>query len=172
MIMKKRYVVCICLVVILSAFSFLVLQLSAVNSPPGLEEVQLIFDNNREDILLIASFLIDSGYDNIYISDSSGQVKADFVDLAISDDRVCHAIDHLLTEGTFIEISKLGGTISLLQWTGPRDIGCGVLYSANVEESIDQEWLTELTPLSEAHWFSYVSDYNAWRNGKRASLPG
>lgn len=168
--MKKRYVVCICLVVILLLFSFLVLQLSAVNSPPSLEEVQLVFDDNREDILLVASFLIDSGYDNIYISDSSGQVKADFADLAISDDRVCHAMDRLLKEGTFIKISKMGGTISFLQWTGPRDIGCGIIYSTNIEEGIDQEWWTELAPLSDTHCFYYVSDYNAWRNGERASL--
>lgn len=168
--MKKRYVVCTCLILILLVFPFLVIQLSTINSPPSLDEVQLFFDNNREDILLIASFLIDSGYDNIYISDSSAQVKADFVDLAISDDRVCNAIDHLLKGGTFSEISKLGGTISFLQWKGPRDIGCGVIYSTNIEKSIDNEWLTELSPLSDTHWFYYVSDYNAWRNGERASL--
>ena len=150
---------------------FLAIGFSAVNTPPGLDEVQSIFDKNREDILLLTSFLIESDCDKIYIADSSAQIKADFTDLAISDDRVCNAIDHLLKKGTFIKISKLGGTISFLQWTGPRDIGCGVIYSTNLEESIDKEWLTELSPLSDTHWFYYVSDYNAWRNGQRASLP-
>ena len=123
-----------------------------------------------EDILAIVSYVYKSGYHDMYISDSTGQAYADFTTVSISDNDVCNAIRRLFKNNTYLQISKMDQTISFLQWTGLRDIGCGILFSKNVEESIESEFITELVPLSEKDWFYYVSDYNAWRIGERATI--
>ena len=167
--MKKRYIVTfLVLAVILLVVA--ITKFPSINTPPSVTTVQQCFDENREDILLIVSFMKNSGFEDVYITDSSGQAFADFTTLKISDNGVCNAICRLLETDIYMHISKMDRTFTFLQWTGLSDIGCGIVYSQDIEESIDREFITELVPLSDECWFYYVSDYNAWRNGERASL--
>lgn len=166
----KKYFSAVCVVMMAVILSFLCISCSDLNTPPEKKTVQQVFDEHYEDIMLLFSFMEASEYNHISISDASGTIFADFSHVQIQDNDVCNAIEHLLKKGPYIKIAKLDGTISMLQWTGLQDIGCGVLYSQNIEESIEVEFVTELIPLSEDGWFYYVSDYNAWRVGQRASI--
>lgn len=166
----KKYFRVICASMVAVILSSLCIGCSGLNTPPDKNTVQQVFDDHYEDIMLLVSFMETSGYKDIIISDASGTIFADFSHLQIQDSDVGNAIEHLLKKGPYIKIAKLDGTISMLQWTGLQDIGCGVLYSENIEESIDVEFVTELIPLSEEGWFYYVSDYNKWRVGQRASI--
>ena len=148
----------------------LMTNLLSINTPPATDTVQKCFDENREDIFLLVSFMNKLGFNDIYISNTSGQVIADYSTLEFTNNEVCNAICRLLENKKYIRISKMGQTISFLQWTGLRDVGCGIIYSEDIEESIDREFLTDLVPLSDEGWFYYISDYSAWRNGERASL--
>lgn len=166
--MKKRNGMIMLAVIIM--FLFFVPKFTSIDTPPSVNFVQTCFNENREDILAIVSYVYKSGYHDMYISDSTGQAYADFTTVSISDNDVCNAIRRLFKNNTYLQISKMDQTISFLQWTGLRDIGCGILFSKNVEESIESEFITELIPLSEKDWFYYVSDYNAWRIGERATI--
>lgn len=140
----------------------------SANTPPDLRRVQAVFDENREEIQLVTTYLMESGYDSVYISDSGQRIMADFSPLTISDSDVSDAIRKLFASGKYKQINKIGGTVVFLQWTGPCDIGCGALFSRNLEESIEDQWLTTVCPMEDAQWFYYVSDYNAWKSGVRA----
>ena len=157
------------IVTIVLIFFFFVMKLFSANTPPDKYAVQNSFDENKDDFLLITSFLQNSRFDDIYISDSGGQVIADLTSLHISNDEVCNAILRLFESGTCMRINKMDTTISFLQWVGLHDSGCGIIYSENIGESIEREWLTEVIPLEEENWFYYISDYNAWRRGERAT---
>lgn len=162
--------------VFLSVVGFALLVLLAktisdsVNTPPDLRQVQAVFDENQEEIRLVTTYLMESGYDTVYISDSGQRIVADLSPLTISDADVSGAIRKLFASGKYKQIDKLGETVIFLQWTGPCDIGCGALYSRDIEESIEGAWLTTVCPMKDAQWFYYASDYNAWRNGVRASV--
>lgn len=140
------------------------------DTPPDADALQQCLDENQENIRLITSFLLTSGYTDVFISNSSGQVSADFATLEITDIEVYNSISYLLENRIFQEIDKMGQSVFFLRWIGVRDVICGVMYSENVDKAVESELLTEIAPLSYDGWFYYVSDYNAWRNGVRASV--
>ena len=169
--MKRIYISCLIAAIVLMLF-FFVLILHSVNTPPDVHAVQNGFDENKDDFLLITSYLKNSQFDDIYISDSSGQVIADRSSSHISNEEVFHAILNLFESDTCVQINKMDTTINFLLWVGVHDIGCGIVYSENINESIEREWLTEVIPLEAENWFYYISDYNAWRRGERATIKG
>lgn len=151
-----------------------------INTPPSVDTVQEQFVNNLDDINAVVSFMQSSGYEGFFIQDSSGTASffiQDSTELAssgsrtiqIQDNEIRSAIKHLFHNRNYLDISKIGNTVTLLQWRGACDVGCGIIYTNNVEESINTEFVTELIPISEDGWYYYVSDYNAWRNGQRGS---
>lgn len=167
--MKRSYISCIITTFVVMLF-FFVLKLYSVNIPPDVHAVQCSFDENKDDFLLITSYLQSTQFDDVYISDSSGHVIADRTSSYISNDEVCHVIFRLFESDTCKQINKMDTTISFLLWVGLQDVGCGIVYSEDIENSIEREWLTKVIPLEDENWFYYISDYNAWRRGERATL--
>lgn len=162
--MRTRCYSCVmCMVMILS----LLTGCFGCNIPPDISEVQQRFQNNREAIQTIVEYMIDTGYEDIYVLDSSGAILVGPKEMKIDNEAVCAAIKQLLENGEYIDVDKEGNTIYFEQWRGIRDIGCGIAYSINGVDTPEVQFMTELAPLSEGGWFYYVADYNSWRNGKR-----
>ena len=146
-------------------FLLVVLFLSACanyNTPPDLDYVQKHFKSNLADISTIVGYMIDSEYENIYITDTTGTMLADLNRVEIDDPDVTDAVNRILK--TYVMIDKIGNTIYLLQWKGVRDIGCGIAYTIDGINKPQIQFATELIPLAEDGWFYYVSDYNKWRS--------
>ena len=136
------------------------------NTPPKQEDVQRHLWDNWSEIQTIVDFMVDSGYEDVYIMDASGEVTADLEKITITDETVLDAISALISEGNYYSIAKSGNTIKLLQWRGIRDIGCGLAYSINGTDLPDVQFCTTLTPLIEPGWYYYVADYNKWRSSR------
>ena len=165
---KLLYLPCTLLV----AFLFCLCLKSCFPVRPSFESIETHFRNNYEDIQIIVEFISGSTYNSVFINTSDGTMLADLETLEIEDENVKKAIKRLLG-GTFVRerqyysVSMSGNTIWLLQWKSPQDVGCGVTYSINKTDIMDaMDYITELVPLSEAGWYCYVDDYNAWRTGK------
>jgi hypothetical protein len=137
-----------------------------VNSPPSVSYVQKRYQEHSEDIQVIIDFLSSSDYEDVYISDSAGTMLADLNEVLIEDPSASKAIDNIIDAKAYQHINKNGNTISLLQWKGIRDIGCGIAYTINGIDAPEIEFATQIIPLSDDGWFYYVSDYNAWRNSQ------
>lgn len=136
------------------------------NSPPTLAEVEAQYEAYSADIRCVAEFLSVSDYEDIFISDASGTMLADLERLHIEDKAVVDAVRRLLDKGGYRHISKRGNTISMLQWTGLRDIGCGIACSIQKADTPEVEFVTELIPMHAGGWYYYVSDYETWRNAQ------
>jgi hypothetical protein len=141
------------------------------SKPPDVRSVEEQIQENYSDIQSIVRFMIERGYDDVYISDTNGTMLSDLTRVTIADEAVYTAITKLISSGEYIHFSKIGNTIRILQWRGMQDIGCGIAYSINRIELPKVQYVTELVPLNEDGWYYYVADYNSWRNGKRATLP-
>lgn len=89
---------------------------------------------------------------------------ADLEHIPIENRAVFAAVNTIIDKGLYRNINKNGDTISLLQWTGLRDIGCGIACTINGENTPEIEFVTQLVPMSDNGWYYYVSDYNVWRN--------
>ena len=149
-----------------------ILLTGCLSSPPDAESVDARFQNNYEDIQIVVDFVIDSEYQDIHINTTDGMMWADFETVEISNEEVNSAINRLLGRSfwgdrQYLAIYKSGHTISLPQWSGPQDNGCGVACYITEVMLPRIEYCTELTPLSQTGWYYYVDDYNAWRVGKR-----
>ena len=155
-------VAAVCLILIAAAYP-------ALNTPPDAAAMERYVDENWEDIQVLLSFLQTSGYTDVYISAPDKPVFADFRSIEISDSQTCEAVGRLMKRNAFRQIDKMDGNVFFLKWVGLQDIGCGVMYAENPEEAIEQEFLTEVVPLPYEGWYYYVSDYNAWRSGRRAT---
>jgi len=139
------------------------------NTPPDLSVIQAKFDENKDDIELVISSAEFSQYDDLYFSEPNGEALSGLRRIPIQNTEVCEAINRLLKKGNYENINKKGEGVCLLQWSG-MDIGCGIIFSDNIEKSIDDFWLTEVKPMSDDGWYYYVSNYNDWRVGRKASV--
>ena len=129
-----------------------------VNSPPGVTNVQKRYQEHSEDIQVIIDFLSSSDYEDVYITSSAGTMLADLNEVSIEDSSVSKAIDNIIDAKAYQHINKNGNTISLLQWKGIRDIGCGIAYTINGIDAPEIEYATQMIPLSDDGWYYYVSD--------------
>jgi hypothetical protein len=136
------------------------------SSPPSIKFVQNHYQEYSEDIQIILNFMLSFDYEDIYILDNGGTLLADLTEVAIDDKEVSNAIDRLFTSRAYYHIIKNGDTIYLLQWKGLRDVGCGIAYSINENDTPEIEYVTQLVPFSDDGWFYYVSDYAEWHNTK------
>ncbi len=132
-------------------------------TPPSTDLVDQRFNENIANIEIIISFMEHSGYEDIYINDTSGTMLADLETVEIPDEAVKNAVEHLLGKGLYRSIDKIENTVFLLQWAGSMDLGCGIAYSINNTDPPEVQYMTQLLPLSQAGWYYYVSDFNAWR---------
>lgn len=134
-----------------------------LDTPPSISSIQGIFDDNYNDIRTAATFMTNSGYEDVCISDINGTMFADFSHVSINDDDAFEAIKQLIKDEGFIQICKIGNTIWFQQWDGIRDISCGIAFSINGIDDPEVQYTTELLPLDENGWFYYVADYELWR---------
>lgn len=162
--MKKVNTAILFLLALMSLTVMALIRCSDNNIPPSVAMVQDCYREHAEDIQTIVDFLSSLEYEDIYITDNNGKMLADLTRIQIEDQSVSNAIDRILDSKAYQHINKNGNTISLLQWKGIRDIGCGIAYSVNGTNSPEIEFVTQLTPLSDDGWYYYVSDYNTWRN--------
>ena len=149
---------CICLLLPLTLSGCVIFSV-----PPSVSSVDQRLRDNCSDIQIIVDFMVNSGYEDIYINDTSGKMLADLVWTDISDETVSTAVYRLLVNDAYQSISKIRSTIILRQWKGLQDIGCGIACSINALEMPEIEYMTELVPLSTEGWYYYVDDYNKWR---------
>ena len=161
--MKKSLIIALTLLIavlfIIPMFGHYVL-----NTPPSINAVRNQFLSNKDEINVIVEYMIDSGYEDIYISSADGFMLADLVEIKIHDEECGAAIKKLIQGNEYIHIAKNSNTIYFLQWRGLKDIGCGITYSINRTDAPEIQFATELVPLFDDGWFYYMSDYNRWRS--------
>lgn len=161
--MKKNKAAYLCVFLLVCILLLVTLNHKSSNYPPSIESVQKQYYEHSEDIQIIIDFLLSVNYEDIFIRENDGWMLADLNSVPIDEEKVCMAIDRLLTNRAFYHIVKNGNTIYLLQWKGIRDVGCGIAYSINGINNPEIEYVTQLVPLSNDGWFYYVSDYEEWR---------
>ena len=151
--MRLKLIICLSLLTLLTGCR-------ALNTPPSVADIQQSFENNHHYLFEVVDYLTTSGYENVYILNLDGTMQADLSRISVPDDIEAQVLG-LLKSGACTQICKIGETVSFLCWTGPQDIGCGIVYSADTPYV---QFMTQCVPLSIDGWYYYVSDYNTWRN--------
>ena len=145
-----------------------VLLIICFSNPPNVSSIERCFESNYNDIQIVVKFMENSNYASISIKENDGTMRADLTTVTIEDKGVRDAVERLLGPyGDYHNIYKYRNTITISQWKGLTDIGCGIAYSINETDTPYVEFATVLKPLNRAGWYYYVDDYNAWRTGKR-----
>ena len=140
-------------------------------SLPSVTYTQQCFQENKEDVLVVVNYLVNSKYADVFIRDSyvnnaQCEMLADLEIVCISDPKVCMALKSLLERDFYKTISKSGNTINFLQWSNSFGVSCGVAYSINGKDLPDIQFGTEVIALSDKAWYYYIDDYNMWRSLK------
>ena len=125
--------------------------------------IKKTFENNYENIQIVVDFLMDSGYENVYIDESNGLMWADFSTISIENNNVLTAVNALLENNTYVRISKNENSIVFSQWESDQNKGCGIAFSINGVDKPKVDFMIELKTLSKSGWFYYYSDYEEWR---------
>ena len=138
----------------------------------GMHEMKLDFQENRESILIVRDYFVDSRHERISYPSRLGESGmlwsgATFSYVAISDENVETAINRLLSKG-YRQVVKRDGFISFTRW-GNTGAGVGVVYSIGgaIPCSTAIQFLIELEPLTEDGWFYFEVHYNTYRTRLR-----
>lgn len=130
--------------------------------PINKEGMEKNFQKDGKYIFTVNEYLVNSKYDDIYISSTmeSGEMSNAGTPVKIDDVEVVTAINTLKQRGYSV-IGKDGNTIYFQRWSN-LDNGRGIAYSINGKEPTLQ-FLTKSEPLTEPNWYYYEEDYNEWR---------
>ncbi len=138
----------------------------AFNSPPNKDKVEQYLQMNRDNILIITEYLINSEYSEIFIQNDHHERGVMFTgletgDVQIDDAEVFDAIGELFKKTKSGVIDKTENTIHIQIWSN-LDNGRGIAYSIDGKEP-SLNFLTKSEPLSVKDWYYYEEDYNEWR---------
>lgn len=140
--------------------------------PPDLEQMEVNFQENKEQIFIVRDYLVGLDYEIVSIDwfNFGGTMFAGLEHGRISIDNkvVTDAIYHLHQNGYYV-IGKGGDGIRFLNWR-TRNHGRGIVYSMHGNTPTESDGLTFLTriePLSEEGWYYFVVDFHVWRSRNR-----
>jgi hypothetical protein len=126
------------------------------------------FNKNKADMLLVANFLVNSGYDSIYIPDfdksCTMSVFSEHTDVTVDDSEVAAAINRLINWRGYRVISKGENVVNFFRW-GNKVNYRGVVFSIDGEipDEASFTFLTHIEPLTEPDWYYYEEDLNEWK---------
>ena len=126
------------------------------------ESAEKNYQKDKESLLLISNYFIDSKYDDIYVplSLESGVISVDGQHIKIEKMEVIQAIDALKRKGYSV-IGKEDNTIYFQKWSN-LDAGRGIAYSLDGKQ-ITLQFLTKFEPLSE-------ENFNEWEKLQEESI--
>ena len=145
-------------------------------TPLTKKEMENDFKKNKDNILLVTNYLIDSGYNDICIhkykfdginipnaKTGDTMFASGYGNVAIGNQQVIDAIDILLHQKGYGVITRDGNIICYQRSTIFRSYSSGIAYSIDNSEPEWWEMLTKLEPLSEqSGWYYYEEDNNEW----------
>lgn len=157
----------LCAAMLLTGCSFSVV----ASEPLSVEEIEDWFEDNQQEILTIVNYLTDKPADDIYIDGPNEEVFSDFDYVTINDPEVKVCVERLWEHGCR-SVTKMTNrnAISFKIWS--RFVGeawGGIAFSLDGENLPEEQYCTQLQPLSEDGWFYYVAEYNLWRVQQRES---
>lgn len=137
--------------------------------PPDIETANRVYVEYRDEINLIADYLINAEYEYILIADhiEDGFMYADYEDVAITDERVVSAIDELLEQRVFDSFTKKGRSVTMLM-IFIYDVANDSHIEYNIGRTIDglgkpwRECVTELIPMDDEGWYFIICDHEAY----------
>ena len=119
------------------------------------KKMQDIFKKDYEKLNVVAEFICESQYDNIYIVE-----KEDITDLVIGDKKIIDAFEWINDNGYDV-ISRENNTIYFQRWSN-LDSGRGICYVIDGEIPTLQ-FMTRYEKLDKEKWFYYEEDFNEWK---------
>ena len=162
---RKRRILTVCVsLVIIVAISFGLMHWAFDKlTPLDKDKAERYFNRDKEDIMLITQYFVKSGYSNILINDTNGNMSIGYTCIKINDETVKKAVNNLIDKRGYISIQRTDNTISFAMWCRLSDVSRGIAYSIDKEHEPTLEYLTELEPLEENGWYYYEDDFNEWR---------
>jgi len=179
---KINYVIVCCVGFVLMVTFPVGYFFSIMASPwQGIRQMEEDYNKNKECIILVKDYLIQSEFSSVSISGYTGN-KTMFVncgDVLIDSAKIEEAIEQLFSRG-YSSVKKSGNGISFARWSG-KDVSKGVVYSidgcvpdkstfdgySSNEAAFD--FLTKIEPLAEDGWYYYEEDYNRWEVRNRSN---
>ena len=171
--MKKGLLIPLIAVLLFSFLAFCILapiiRKKTQPIPPDIETANSVYAEYREEINLIADYLIDTEYEYILIADhiEDGFMRADHEDVAITDERVVNAIDELLEQKVFKSFTKNGRSVTM-KMIFIYDVANDSHIEYNIGRTIDglgepwRECVTELIPMDDGDWYFIICDHEAF----------
>jgi hypothetical protein len=126
------------------------------------------FNKNKADILLVTNFLVNSGYDSIYIPNfdksCTMSITSEHTDVMVDDSEVAAAINRLINWRGYKVISTTENTVEFSRWASKVNYR-GVVFSIDGEipDETSFMFLTHIEPLTEPNWYYYEEDLNEWK---------
>ena len=159
-VLYDKLTICRLAIVIVLIVFLIIIPGCSNREPPSVESAEEYFQENRNDILLIVSYLIEQ--ENAVHIDYDGNNFKAMYNLEVPDE-IKSAIKGIRCNQR-ICVEKLEDTIYFRTWIPPMsDISSGIAFSIDGDETLDIQYVTTQIPMSESGWYYYVCDFNTWR---------
>lgn len=113
-------------------------------------QTESYFEKYKEELIAVKNYVV--GVEEFSVSRNG----------VVPECNVSGDISYLLHRSECKSIYKSQNTIEFHLWSKNMDVGGGIVYCEDGE--MDKNcMITQSEPLSEPHWYYYVSDFNKWR---------
>lgn len=128
-----------------------------------LSDVNATFDEDIDDLQLVADYLCSLDYDYVIIRDLKGTMVVDGGEKISIDDEIKQTIKTLFNKG-YCYLAKEYYTIQFHRWDKPFDMEfqAGFAYVNDDSENLDISFVVYQEPLSKANWYYYEANYNEY----------
>ena len=128
-------------------------------------DVNATFEEDIDDLQVVADYLCDFDYDYVIIEDSKGTMIVDGGEkVSIDNDEIKQTIKDLLNKG-YRCLSKNYDTIEFDRWDKSFDMEfqAGFAFVYDGSEDLDISFVVHQEPLSKDNWYYYEANYNEYR---------
>ena len=128
-------------------------------------DVNATFEEDIDDLQVVADYLCDFDYDYITIRDSKGTMGVGGGEkVSIDNDEIKQTIKTLFKKG-YCYLAKVCDTIKFHRWDKSFDMEfqAGFAFVYDGSEDLDISFVVHQEPLSKDNWYYYEANYNEYR---------
>lgn len=135
--------------------------------PPDKEKMEKCFQQDKDDLTVIANYFISLDYSYVSVDKSSIENGVMFTGAStryqkIDDKTALESLNRILSNRKYIVVGKSNNTVFFEKWRF-LEKDRGIAVSVNKEDSPLVEFLIKSEPLSEIGWYYYEADYEEYR---------
>lgn len=138
----------------------------SIVAEPSAQCAEKYWERDADDLRTMVQWLQNTGYRFFSFDrfDDFALADLEHIPLGELDETIRPTLERLFDKRyQVIILDREENSIQFEFWSNFQQQGCGLLYAIDPAKPAKTQYMMQCEPLSEAQWYYYFTDANAWR---------